>query len=354
MVDISVFHTRSSFLRDLDWLEASASPPASRLVGVELNPGPPKNAAKQQKKKKQSSPSHPSVSGGRSQSTAIGSAYGGSLRTRIRFGAGRQDGSMRVEFCVPLARIGNSGTTGNAGLLLSDSNYYTSSALSPVGLFNGSGRAAPVYWQSSAINSISQAFSRHQVKNLRFEYRPQSTTARDDELVFGFSSDPNNPLVSPALGATPESLLGLSENFPFAPWMAWSLPVRHDVVEKYNVGANSGVLSEDRWVLDGAFGCCGESSVTSPQVYGVLYLCGDYEMMDLNPYVALTGTDPGLRRRTPVIQAHACAASSACVKCGLQDDYIALDGDKITKIDEKALVGASSSSATQCVTGGGK
>jgi hypothetical protein len=263
----------------------------------------------------------------------VAAGYSSSLRNIVRFGRGSEEGSMRVEFCVPIVQIGNSGVTGNFGLKYANGDYQAVAGLGPSGLLTNTSSAGPDYWQNSAINSISQAFSRYSTRKLRFEYRPQSTSTQADQLVFGFASDPMNPLLGLAAGATTaDNLLGLSESIPFAPWNAWSLPVRHDAAMKYLDQTSDTTASGTRFTQAGAFGCVAENTaVVTPVTYGVLYLCGEFDFHDLNPIVLLSGTDPGRQRRRtlpppPLTVTHNCASSSPCLQCGTRDDYVDVRG----------------------------
>jgi hypothetical protein len=327
-------------------VEASASPPASRLVGVELNPGPPKKGARpapgmKKKKTGRSGGLGASVSSGLSTSGTVAAGYSSSLRNIVRFGRGSTEDSMRVEFCVPVCQIGNSGTSGNYALKYADGTFNSLAGLVPSGL-SPTWDHSLVYWQNSAINSISQAFSRYTTRKLRFEYRPQSTSTQADQLVFGFSSDPLNPLLGYTLGATTaDNLLGLSESIPFAPWNAWTLPVRHDSAMKYisqaDLEGGSGGTAEARLTMSGSFGCVAENTaIVAPVTYGVLYLCGEFDFHDLNPIVLLSGSDPGRQRvkkialpsLPPLAAPHSCASSSPCLQCGVTSDYVSVTGVK--------------------------
>jgi hypothetical protein len=124
MVDISIMQASSVTSSGPNWLKHSCFPPASRLVGVELNPGPPKkgaHGAPGKQRKKPGSQSQRALS-----STMVGAAVSSSLRQSFSFSAGSRAGALKMCYRTPLVQLGSDGAGGGLGILRPD-GYYCSS-----------------------------------------------------------------------------------------------------------------------------------------------------------------------------------------------------------------------------------
>lgn len=229
-------------------------------------------------------------------------AVSSSLSQRITFSGGARDGNLKITFRLPIAQIGNSGTTANGGLLYPGGNYTTGVIVNSDSLYDPVVANVYSYWQSVGLNLMAECFSRYKTSGrCKFVYCPQSSSTSTDRLVFGFSSDPQHPLIIQAgsVPTTQANLLGLRESIPFAPWNEWEMSVHVDTLQKYVFSSNEDA-ADLRLTGFGSMGCVGLSSIVSPTVYGVLYLEGSFEFEDMNPLVVLTSSPPYLKKSRKV------------------------------------------------------
>jgi hypothetical protein len=248
-------------------------------------------------KKKSSAPPKKSK-GGRGYGNglvAAPAAMSSFMKQKITFGGKRH---LPLEFILPIATIGQSSTSGQTSAIIDGAGTpLTGMQLNLThvkGQLNAGGEDFAAEFTSQVLDLLGSAFAKFRIKKCRFHYRPQSGTNSTQELVFAFSSDPVHPLVYNVAGGTiptTSGLLGLPDSIPFAPWAPWDMDVSgtlNKTFEFYNASSsnNEGATSNaiTRFDSFGSIACIASTASTTTAVtYGVLYMSGELDLIELSP-----------------------------------------------------------------------
>lgn len=190
------------------------------------------------------------------------------------------------------------------GLRDSSGAFFASAQLnltSPGGI-TVAGAAAAHAFISPQWDLIASCFTKYRVKRVKFRYFPQSTTTKDNRLVFSFASDANHPLVFGA--ATQSSLEAVADSIPFAPWCAWDMDVTSKVSKDWMYtydGLSPQVQTNissyiERFASFGTVGCITaiNGTAVTGDVFGLLYLELGIEFCEFCP---VSVTRPALLER---------------------------------------------------------
>jgi hypothetical protein len=240
------------------------------------------------------------------------------LTQSVKFKPSKGGKGLIMEVCLPLCNItGNSAQTAPASIngTLTDAsgNIFDLLTVNPVfpiggkslasGLVNNNAGTVITSYINPAWSLISAAFTRWRIRKLVFKYMPQSTSTQADQLVFAFAADPNHPVIGLSeIGVmTNATLLNVGDSIPFMPWKEWSLDVS-DTLKKEaelfvketfvpNLGAtdDAQVGAITRFSQAGVFACTHSTAQTSPIVYGVLYGCAEFELLEFCPITTIDG-----------------------------------------------------------------
>jgi len=239
------------------------------------------------------------------------------LTQSVRFKPSKGGKGLIMEVCLPLCNI-TGGTNGTAPAsvhgALTDvaGNIFDVLTVNPVFPIGGISQAsAPVSdngntgitsYINPAWSLISSAFTRWRARKLIFKYMPQSTSTQADQLVFAFAADPNHPVVG--LGETGimtnATLLNVGDSIPFMPWKEWSLDVSDtlkkeaelfvkETFEPTTVTGDGQDPALTRFNQAGVFACTHSTSQVTPVVYGVLYGCAEFELLEFCPITTIDG-----------------------------------------------------------------
>jgi hypothetical protein len=226
------------------------------------------------------------------------------LTQSVKFKPSKGGKGLIMEVCLPLCDItGTTFTTGSRGVLTPQGTSFDALTVNPVLPIGGTSSTGEMFSGSvvtSYINPawslISAAFTRWKIRKLIFKYRPQSTSTLADQLVFAFAADPSHSLIGLLSTGilTNSSLLNVGDSIPFMPWMAWDMDVSSTLrteselfmADKFSVDD----VMDTRFSQAGVFTCTHGTSQATPIVYGVLYGCAEFELLEFCPITTVDAT----------------------------------------------------------------
>jgi hypothetical protein len=240
-------------------------------------------------------------------STTAPIAVSNDIQQRIRFGTGKEPGSLRIQATIPIYQV-SSGSTQTflpyAGGLVSTADPTTSiPPATSVQMGCGQGvRTNDMLsypYLSPALALLSDAFVRYRMQKLVFIYEPQAPSTINDRVVFAYTEDPRHPLMytkSTLFGdqLSTGKLLALGDSIAFAPWESWTMDVSRSakqdllyvaMVAKAPDGTNN-MLATERFFSFGSIGCVTTNLTGSGFViYGILYMSVVFDLVEFCPIV---------------------------------------------------------------------
>lgn len=240
------------------------------------------------------------------------------LTQSVKFKPSKGGKGLIMEVCLPLCNItGGTVGTGPASLngTLTDpsGNIFDMLTVNPVFPVGGKSIAGTTVsnnletvitsYINPAWSLIAAAFTRWHIRKLIFKYMPQSTSTQVDQLVFAFAADPNHPVVglSETGVMTNSTLLNVGDSIPFMPWKEWSLDVSSSLKKESELFIKEGFIATGsvndnlqdgaltRFNQGGVFACTHSTSQITPIIYGVLYGCAEFELLEFCPITTIDG-----------------------------------------------------------------
>ena len=125
-----------------------------------------------------------------------------------------------MKTCAAIATIlrTSSGAGSNNGLIMKDNQRFKAAQLNltdPIRLGEVGGVAQDAYL-SPVFDLIASAFTRYEVKSLKFHYEPQAAATTTERMVFAYAPDPVHPVIYDQ-DSTVDSLLAVADSVAFAP-----------------------------------------------------------------------------------------------------------------------------------------
>jgi hypothetical protein len=132
------------------------------------------------------------------------------------------------------------------------------------------------------LQLISSGFARYRFMRLILHYRPIAVAATSElSAVFGFSSDPDHPLLS--ISPTNAKILDAG-GFRFVAWQPWDYEcaLEDTGIMKYGYGVTA-TVADKRQGSSGIVVCLNETSITATSNYGVLWATFEVELYEPAP-----------------------------------------------------------------------
>lgn len=200
---------------------------------------------------------------------------------------------IRMKTCAAIATVLRTSSTvgANNGLIMKDNQRFKCAQLNltdPIRLDEAGGIAQDAYL-SPVFDLIASAFTRYEVKSLKFHYEPQSSATTTERLVFAFAPDPLHPIIYDQ-SSTVDTLLAVSDSVAFAPWRTWTIDVT-DKMDKtlyytYSDPSVAGGTFSDRFSDFGSIACVTSDTATATNTScGVLYMEIDVELVEFCPII---------------------------------------------------------------------
>jgi len=367
MVDIYIMQTSSNGSSGLS-VKDTSFPPASRLVGVELNPGPNKSVMTGKKlssKAKKPSPGMERQGNKSSKKLQISSqslyqnTLGAAISTGIRTRVGVRDmRNIRIGYLAGYVYVGN-GTLGaqDSVYMIDATKTDTNVSITPVA-------PADSFYGQSYVSDFFKHFVRVRFNKISLEVaslNPSTTNSmvvnvapyRAGAIVPVKKTDTTAALVQ-------ASVMGMQGHDQIASWQTgcWDLTnyiaggsgarqnefsISAQVADLSNGSTTSNIL-----VTPCGFAISGSNSTSGLRgtaTHALLIEC-DIDLLDFDggitpTYDEVRGPISLTRDELHTLHSildgtislstqtrHVCAASSPCLQCGVQSDYVKLDGGK--------------------------